>query len=62
MSGNVRAIIYSLETNLMRHSLARDLSRMILMVAMSRKKKIRWKILCNKIGLQLFPNRNHMCN
>ena len=62
MSGNVRAIIYSLETNLMRHYLAMDMSRTILMVAMSRKKKIRWKILCNKIGLQLFPNRNHMCN
>jgi hypothetical protein len=62
MSGNVRAIIFSLETNLMRHSLARDLSRTILMVATSRKKMIRWKILCNKIGFLLFLNRNHMCN
>ena len=62
MSGNVRAIIFSLETNLTRHSLPRDMSMMILMAAMSRKKKIRWKILCNKIGVLLFPNRNHMCN
>ena len=62
MSGNVRAIICSLETNLMRHFLVRDMSRMILMAAMSRKKMIRWKILCNKIGVMPSPNRNHMCN
>jgi hypothetical protein len=41
MSGNVRVNIFSLETNLMRHSLARGMSRMILMAAMLMKKKIK---------------------